>query len=517
MDGRMKRINTYTFTEITFETDNRTSIIEDCCQLLHEETNRTKVLSAFRKNGRIFAVRMLAEESGHYQYQVDTGDKIMTGEFRADEATGTGKGIVRVKNGDFYYSDGQKYLPFGTTCYGWINQDPSLQEQTIQTLAGTCFNKIRMLVFPKFMPYNREDPKIWPFEKEVGKKWNVNAIVPAFWENLDLRLAQLRNLGIQADLILFHPYDKWGFSELSQEDSITYIKYCMARFSAYTNIWWSLANEYEMLLEKKEQDWDAYGRLLMEKDPYQHLRSIHQIISIFPKRDWMTHCSVQSGNINYLPKWKKEYGIPVIIDECGYEGDLEFDWGNLSAFEMVHRFWWTVMRGGYCTHGETFHREDEVLWWGKGGVLYGESEKRIAFLRALLEELPGIGHPVEEQTGDPNERKEEETAADRRFRELLEQCEPEMRSGMLDARPKEIRADSWRLRYYGHTCPYQTTWTFGKTEGRWKIEQIDVWNMSRKTVIPEAHGKVIIPLTGKEGMAVLATKQHFTEKIGNGE
>ncbi len=76
-----------------------------------------------------------------------------------------------------------------------------------------------------------------------------------------------------------------------------------------------------------------------------------------------------------------------------------------KSLNMVHRFWWTVTRGGYCTHEETFHRADEILWWGKGGVLYGESEKRIAFLRAFLEELPEIGHIVEEQIENPNERK----------------------------------------------------------------------------------------------------------------
>lgn len=35
----------------------------------------------------------------------------------------------------------------------------------------------------------------------------------------------------------------------------------------------------------------------------------------------------------------KRYGKPVIYDEMGYEGNLQQNWGNLSAFEVVNRFW----------------------------------------------------------------------------------------------------------------------------------------------------------------------------------
>jgi hypothetical protein len=52
----------------------------------------------------------------------------------------------------------------------------------------------------------------------------------------------------------------------------------------------------------------------------------------------------------------------------------------------VHRFRITVMRGGYAGHGETYMHPEDLLWWAKGGVLRGESWKRIAFLRDLLEQ-----------------------------------------------------------------------------------------------------------------------------------
>jgi hypothetical protein len=42
--------------------------------------------------------------------------------------------------------------------------------------------------------------------------------------------------------------------------------------------------------------------------------------------------------------------------------------GNLSAEELVHRFWVGTIAGTYVGHGETYlHPQDDVLWWSKGG------------------------------------------------------------------------------------------------------------------------------------------------------
>jgi hypothetical protein len=85
------------------------------------------------------------------------------------------------------------------------------------------------------------------------------------------------------------------------------------------------------------------------------------------------------------------YRKPVVFDEVKYEGDIELRWGNLSAEEMVHRFWQAAIAGTYASHGETYRHKDDVLWWSKGGVLHGRSPARIAFLRKLLEEGPRDG------------------------------------------------------------------------------------------------------------------------------
>jgi hypothetical protein len=149
---------------------------------------------------------------------------------------------------------------------------------------------------------------------------------------------------------------------------------------------------------KKMADWDRFFRILQTYDPYQHLRSVHNWQGLDTHdthtfydhgKPWVTHCSVQHGEVDLVSQWRELYRKPVVVDECCYEGNLPNGWGNLSAEEMLRRFWETTVRGGYCGHGETYLDSQDVIWWAKGGVLKGQSPQRIAFLRQILEEIPG--------------------------------------------------------------------------------------------------------------------------------
>ena len=500
----MKKIERYDLFEIEIKDVEDAGLVEYCAEFTNGDVK--KMIPAFRSTAGIYKVRFMPEQTGIWKYRIVLGGREQTGEFECADQTGANHGPVVTEGYHFRYQDGEKYIPFGTTCYAWIHQTEELQEQTLASLKDAPFNKIRMCVFPKSMPYNNNDPDCYPFFKRADGSWDVNAPDPAFWNKLDKRIEALIDLGIEADLILFHPYDRWRFALMSQEDSLTYLEYCIARLSAYRNIWWSLANEYEMLYEKNYEDWDSYGEMLQNKDPYGHLISVHNILGPYPKREWMTHCSIQSADINSVVKWKKEYQIPVIIDECGYEGNIEFDWGNLSAFEMTHRFWWTFFRGGYCTHGETFHREDEVLWWAKGGKLYGESPKRIAFLKELMYSLPGGWDAVVQEFGNPNVDKTDEAAVkqEERFMSLINSLPEHVRENMMVNTPMLIEGENFQLRYYAHTCPSLVSLDL-KEDKKYRIEIIDIWEMTRKLAAEGVSGKIRIGMPGKEGIVAVVT------------
>ena len=170
----------------------------------------------------------------------------------------------------------------------------------------------------------------------------------------------------------------------------------MARFSAFRNVWWSLANEYDLLQDKTLKDWEWYAELICRFDHYGHLRSVHNCVPFYDySRPWVTHCSIQRQDLyrtaECVNEWRERYGKPVVLDEIAYEGNIPHGWGNISGQEMVRRFWEAVCRGGYPGHGETFLHPEGVLWWSHGGKLHGESHKRFQFLMDIWKETPGGG------------------------------------------------------------------------------------------------------------------------------
>src|SRR5262249_5778015 len=132
-----------------------------------------------------------------------------------------------------------------------------------------------------------------------GAKWDFTRFNPAFFRHLEKRVGQLRDLGVEADLILFHPYDKghWSFDRMPAAADDTYVRYVVARLGAYRNVWWSLANEFDFLEKKKEADWDRLFQVVVKADPYGHLRSIHNGTRLYNHtRPWVTHVSLQNGS-----------------------------------------------------------------------------------------------------------------------------------------------------------------------------------------------------------------------------
>lgn len=341
-----------------------------------------------------FVLRFLPELAGEWRFTTQSNARSLDGITGAlVVAPGTGRGAVKVKDTfQFGYANGEPFVPFGTTSYAWTHQDDELQDLTVQSLAAAPFNKIRMALFPKAYIYNTNEPQNFVFPRRPDGGWDTERFDLEYFHRLERRLRQLDELGIEADLILFHPYDRWGFSDLGKSADERYLRYIVRRLAGLPNVWWSMANEYDLLTTKRPEDWDRLARVVRSEDHADHLLSIHNWVEVFDySADWVTHASIQRNDFEMgkrVDEWHHRWGKPVIVDEFGYEGDLDQGWGNLTGEEVVDRFWGGVLRGGYVTHGETFYSEDEVIWWSKGGRLRGESVERIAFLRQIVAASP---------------------------------------------------------------------------------------------------------------------------------
>ena len=400
----------------------------------------------------------------------------------------------------FAYEDGSRYIPVGTTCYVWNLQSAALQEETLKTLAASPFNKIRFCIFPKHYIYNFNEPISYPYEgtpcdssvltkdnfkefqgKAPGNNFNYKKLNPLHFQLIEENIQKLEKLGIEADIIVMHPYDRWGFSTMSKEEDDLYWHYVIARFASYHNVWWSLANEFDLMREKSIADWERYASILCEHDPYAHLRSIHNCHAFYDhKRPWITHCSIQRTDnyrtAEYTDAWRQQYGKPVVLDEIAYEGNIPNTWGNISGKELTRRFWEAALRGGYAQHSETYISDDDILWWSHGGILKGDSPERIAFLKDILSQAPGLGLT---RFNNPS----------------IPVC------GVVEGvEPPQTQAKIYYLCYFGNNRPTSVRFAIDE-DTAYQVDVIDTWEMTIQDCGVH-NGAFEIALPGKEYIAV---------------
>src|SRR5699024_6509322 len=188
------------------------------------------------------------------------------GSFRCMSPSEDNYGPVRVRDRyHFEYADGTNFFPFGTTIYEWAFQNK--KDQTIQTLKNAPFNKVRMLAVPpagaEYEEGGSAEMEHFPFEGSPETHWNLARFDPEYLRQLEKQIKRLQQIGIQIDLILFRPYDdgRWGFDTMTQATNRRFVRYMVARFAAFRNIWWSLANESSFIESITVEEWDQLFKL----------------------------------------------------------------------------------------------------------------------------------------------------------------------------------------------------------------------------------------------------------------
>jgi len=366
--------------------------------------HRNVHVTGFYDGDGAYRIRFMPDATGRWSYNTESSAKELaghTGQFTctAPITPGNHGPVTTAHQFHFQYADSTPYFPFGTTTYAYLFASDEAAANSLAGMKQARFNKTRICVLPKSLG---KGPTLLPFpnptadENGRGGKPDYTRFIPAYFQQLERRLLDLQKANIEADLILFHPYDAWGYKAMGAEVDDFYLRYAIARLSAYRNVWWSIANEYDLVKTKTMSDWDRFFRITQSEDPYSHLRSIHHSRVIYDhSKPWCTHASLQSYDFEKSAERRVAWNKPIVYDEIQYEGDVDRRWGNLSAEEMTRRFWLAIVRGVYATHGEVFGTTDEdptpQPTWSDAGKLRGESGARIAFLREVVEKATKVG------------------------------------------------------------------------------------------------------------------------------
>ena len=394
-------------------------------------------INGYYDGSGIYKFRFMPNELGHWKYFTNSNNPNVedkTGDFQVTNATSTNKGPVIVKQNInttkerahfIYMVTNETYFESGTTSYGWTEGSSSMTSKTINTIkylyTNNIFNKIRMTILPIYGSWQHIEPDLFPYTGSMDNNWNnYTEFNVTFWQQFDSYITQLQDIGIIIDLILFHPYDKWGFKCMGGKDmdtydtsnDIFYLKYVIARYGAFRNIWWSMGNEFDRVgckakgINNSVPDdstfpiWDELFEGLVKYDANFPLRekSIHQGMIMYNySREWVTHFSVQClQNVDYK-YYLNKYNVvnkPIVLDEVQYEGNLSAAWGNLTAIEELDRFWMGTSLGVMMGHSECLLPNDidntsatAITWWNYGVELKGESYMKIKWLNSFMRDI----------------------------------------------------------------------------------------------------------------------------------
>ncbi|WJH33834.1 DUF5605 domain-containing protein [Paenibacillus sp. CC-CFT747] len=420
-------------------------------------SGEVRVRAEFRKGSRYFetegfddgkgcyVIRFMPDEEGVWSVRTVSGQASfhgLAGEFRCLPASDGNHGPVRAAGLHFTYADGTPFLPFGTSSLAWHVQEDRYVEQTLQTLAGAPFNKIRMSLLPPKEAVTGQEGT--PFALRENGSADPGRINQAYFDRLEKALTALLLLGAQAELILFPAnLGEWGLEAMTLEEKNRYVRYVVARLAAYRHVWWTLEEIDSRSYPAGQGDREVLLRTLRECDYAGHLLTVNGPVDGY---DWgrpsITHISLRHEDVKVASEFTQNYGKPVVVDVCGWEGVGPSRWNSLTAEEMVYRLWEGLARGGYASHGEFLLQPGQLRWSVHGGTLLGEASARLAFLKGLLRDAPsGLTYSRERHDASTLERKGE-----------------------------------YYLQYFG---PHRfSSRTFAMPEGRYGAELIDTWNMT---------------------------------------
>ncbi|MBN1640685.1 MAG: DUF4038 domain-containing protein [Anaerolineae bacterium] len=211
----------------------------------------------------------------------------------------------------------------------------------------------------------------------VGGDLAAQQINPAYWQEVDRRLATLNDSGIVGGLVLAWGRKRGDDREPFAWDRFTnqaakerYARYVAARYSAY-DVYFVVAGEWNASTRDRDHDvvrgeYVAIGEALRKADPHGRMIGIHpgtggvhDVREFNHAAGWMSFGDYQQNYValNAEVIASRRCGKPVINAEYAYylrdaDEDGVVDKPNSQTLDAIrHATWDIVMGGGYAVSG----------------------------------------------------------------------------------------------------------------------------------------------------------------------
>jgi hypothetical protein len=362
-------------------------------------------------DGSVFRIRFMPSSPGDYTYSVTyrQGDfeKTATGTFRASD--GRRRGPIRVDPKYPWHfiweGTGEHYFFNGTTAYwlpGWGEE--RVINNSLERLHRLKVNRIRVLLAgaanifwgEPVMTGDNFTMCLRPWMAEVPESLDHPGIdytrfnIPYWqkWERM-LRFARDRDMIISVvlDISTHHAQAPEG-----SPDERRYIRYAVARLSAFSNITYDLGDDLDSFRDEKLAH--ETGTLIESWDPYKHLATSHPVHREHQDRaaDWFGFTSIQDWSRRQHALMLEERQIqmktgriiPQTNEEYGYE-DHYPHWAPAppgdSAESLRQTAWEIAMAGAYGTTGESARRGTNIWPDTGGGWINGRGDDTMVMLK----------------------------------------------------------------------------------------------------------------------------------------
>jgi Protein of unknown function (DUF4038)/Domain of unknown function (DUF5060) len=358
--------------------------------------------------GKIFTIRFTPTIQGNWSYVTESNDPNLNhqkGNFKCILPLKSSHGFLRkdIKNPyHFTFDDQTRFFMFGQTYY-YLMCNAMMGDNwktAVEKSRSFGMNKVRMQVIADGKPNKSQYyPAVSPFQQISTNGFDRNRINLAFWQKLDEVVKFMAEKEMIADLIVF-----WSTPESygTEQENKNILKYIVARYAAFPNVIWCVANEWNYTKQPKEL-FNDLGKLIQSEDAWAteaksksvRLLSVHQQTRQdfqFFDQPWLTHAIVQlgvrnQGKIfrdgnewnannaaeegrtfqqgdewgNYSITFNYGHNMPVVNDEYGYIGEHEDrsipkdEKGKyLPLSRAKHRqiIWGIYAGGGYASAGD---------------------------------------------------------------------------------------------------------------------------------------------------------------------
>lgn len=358
--------------------DNPYAEVSATAELTAPDGMTKRTLPLFWDGGTVWKLRFSPNVVGLWRWSVISNDTGLNGQKGSFEVVASNSpGGIRPMAGHSHHFERQNGEPFwfmGDTAWA-LYTDSAEEEHTraaaekhIDARAAQGFNVFHSMLLSEAGWGNSGGS---PFDDLGTEKIN-----PAYWQEIDGRLAYLNGHGLVGGLVLAwgskRGREPFAWREFpSREARLRYARYIAARYSAF-DVYFIVAGEWHAERRTRQgvpddkifREFVALGDAVREADPHDRMIAIHPMtkdgsVREFVDTKWMSFGDYQQNyrDLHGRALRSRTGHGPVVNSEYAYylrdqSGNGKCDKPNSATLDtMRHATWDLVMAGAYVVTG----------------------------------------------------------------------------------------------------------------------------------------------------------------------